>query len=114
MSGPREPDSEGIGSSGPGVRLRLYVAGSAPTSVRAQQNLSTAIDELGGSERFDLEVLNVFAHPRRAIVDGVIVTPTLIGSGPTGKVLMLGDLTDASQLKALLADLNGPDPAAKL
>ncbi len=113
MSGPREPDVNGNGSSGADVRLRLYVAGSAPTSVRAQQNLSAALDELGGPRRFDLEILNVSAHPRRAIVDGVIVTPTLIGSGPTGKVLMLGDLTDASQLKAILADLAGPDPALK-
>lgn len=53
----------------------------------------------------ELEVINVLAHPRRAIVDGVIGTPTLIGLKSTERVLMMGDLTNAAQLRSLLAGL---------
>ena len=87
------------------LRLRLYIAGSTPNSARARQNLLAALAEIGQPNFQGLEIINVLAHPRRAIVDGVIVTPTLIGLKSAERVLMMGDLTDSAQLRSLLADI---------
>jgi circadian clock protein KaiB len=88
--------------------LRLYVAGSTPNSTRAESNLLAAIKEMdaeGG--RLELEIVDVFTHPKRALTDGVIVTPTLIGIVANGRKTLMGDLTDSAKLKLLLASLQG-------
>jgi circadian clock protein KaiB len=91
-------------------KLRLYVAGSSPNSARAQQNLATALGGLVESaDRFNLEIIDVFTEPRRAIRDGVIVTPTLIAIWPAGRSVIMGDLTDTAQLSGLLATLAAAD-----
>jgi circadian clock protein KaiB len=86
--------------------LRLYVAGSTPNSTRAESNLQAAIRELeaeGGA--LELEIVDVFTHPKRALTDGVIVTPTLIAIVANGRKTIMGDLTDGAKLKLLLASL---------
>jgi circadian clock protein KaiB len=86
--------------------LRLYVAGSTPNSTRAESNLLAAIKEMGADGGgVDLEIVDVFTHPKRALTDGVIVTPTLIGIVANGRKTMMGDLTDNAKLKLLLASL---------
>jgi circadian clock protein KaiB len=87
-------------------RLRLYVAGSTPNSTRAESNLLAAIKEMGAEGGgVDLEIVDVFTHPKRALTDGVIGTPTLIGIIANGRKTMMGDLTDSAKLKLLLASL---------
>ena len=85
-------------------RLRLYVASSTPNSARAEDNLRVALDGMGG-ERPELEIVDVFTQPRRAVTDGVIVTPTLIGLRGTLRLTLIGDLTDAAKLHGLLREL---------
>jgi circadian clock protein KaiB len=86
--------------------LRLYVAGSTPNSTRAESNLLAAINEMGAEGAgVDLEIVDVFTHPKRALTDGVIVTPTLIGIVANRRKTMMGDLTDSAKLKLLLASL---------
>lgn len=88
------------------ARLRLYVARSTPNSVRAASNLTAAIETLGsGLARPTLEIIDVFAEAKRAITDGVIVTPTLIGLNVGKRVVLIGDLADRAQLDDTLADL---------
>ncbi len=81
--------------------LRLYVASATPNSARARSNLRAALDAIGDGG-LKLEVIDVFETPKRAMNDGVIVTPTLIGMGAGGRQTLLGDLSDTVQLRGLL------------
>ncbi len=89
-----------------GSWLRLYIAGGTPNSARAEQNLKAALYQLDGTaDRLNVKIIDVFKEPKRALTDGVIVTPTLIGGGQTGRAVIIGDLTDTSKLAHLLQTL---------
>ena len=101
-----ELSSGGDAGPEPAVRLRLYVARSTPNSVRAEHNLAAVLDGLEhGRARPPLEVVDVFSEPRRAMTDGVVVTPTLIGLGLGKRVVLIGDLADRDRLETVLRDL---------
>lgn len=86
--------------------LRLYIAHATPNSTRAEQNLSAALNAIDGAgKKLELEIVDVFTQPKRAITDGIIVTPTLIGLKENGRVTMMGDLSDSAKLKLLLESL---------
>lgn len=71
-------------------------------------NLAAALASLDSeAARPDLEIIDTFLQPKRAIKEGVIVTPTLIGSNAGKRVMLMGDLSDLSQLNAVLTDLLG-------
>jgi circadian clock protein KaiB len=90
----------------PTARLRLYIARSTPNSVRAKHNLSVALDGFqDGLVPPEIEIIDVFLQPRRAITDGVIVTPTLIGSNSNKRFVLMGDLADQVQLQRVIRDL---------
>jgi circadian clock protein KaiB len=89
---------------GPGVTtvvvLRLYIAGAAPNSVQAIANLEAICREhLKDGHR--LEVVDVLEHPRRAMAEGVLVTPSLSRLSPLPAVSVVGNLSDRN--KVLLA-----------
>ncbi len=82
------------------VMLRLYIAGDAPNSVQAIANLEAICQEyLQGGHK--LEVIDVLKHPRRAMADGVLVTPSLAKLSPNPVANIIGNLSDKS--KVLLA-----------
>jgi circadian clock protein KaiB len=82
------------------VLLRLYVAGGAPNSVLAIANLEAICREyLKDGHR--LEVVDVLEHPRRAMAEGVIVTPSLAKLSPLPAASIVGNLSDRN--KVLLA-----------
>ncbi len=85
------------------LRVRLYVAGTAPNSVAALHNLRALCrDGLDGD--CAIEVVDVLEEPGRALDDGIIVTPTLVRVEPAPSVFVVGDLGDReSVLLALLA-----------
>ncbi len=88
------------------ARLRLYVARATPNSTRAEHNLKAALSCIDdAAKRLVLEIIDVFSEPKRAIGDGVIVTPTLIGLKDRRRLTMMGDLSDSGKLKLLLEDL---------
>jgi hypothetical protein len=90
------------------ARLRLYIARSTPNSVRAEHNLSVVLARLPGNlASLALEVIDVFAYPKLAITDGVVVTPTLIGLNSEKRIVLMGDLSDQAQLHGVLQDLLG-------
>ncbi len=87
--------------------LRLYVAGASPNSARAEQNLRSALAQVAGlGDRLVVDVIDVLADARRALKDGVIVTPTLISAHGGERSVIMGDLSDAAQLHGLLARLD--------
>ena len=83
------------------LRLRLYVAGSAPNSLRAIKNV-TAISEAHFGGAYHLEIVDMIAQPERALADAVIVTPTLLKPEPAPTQRIVGNLSDADRVLLLL------------
>ena len=81
--------------------LRLYVAGNAPNSVRAIAN-ARAICEEHFACVHDLEIVDLLEHPRRALDDGIIVTPTLLKVLPLPVQRVIGNLGDTHQVLLVL------------
>jgi circadian clock protein KaiB len=79
------------------LRLRLYVAGHAPNSARAIAN-ARAICAAHFEGCSELEIVDLLVHPRRALEDGIIVTPTLLKLSPAPTARVIGDLSDAAQV----------------
>lgn len=94
MATPRADDSRLV--------LRLYVAGHAPNSVRAIAN-ARAICSEHFAARHTLEIVDLLADPRRALIDGIIVTPTLLKLSPLPVQRMIGNLDDTDRVLMTLA-----------
>ena len=86
----------------PALRLRLYVAGNAPNSVKAIANCRAICDEHFASEH-DLEIVDLLEHPKRALADGIIVTPTLLKLLPLPVQRVIGSLSDTNRLLLALS-----------
>jgi circadian clock protein KaiB len=82
-------------------RFRLYVADDAPNSARAVANLTALCrDFLPG--RHDIEIVDVFLHPERALEDAIFMTPTLVRLAPLPGRRIVGSLSQTqSVLQAL-------------
>jgi circadian clock protein KaiB len=86
----------------PGLLLRLYVAGNAPNSVRAIANVKALCDEHFAA-RHELEIVDLLKDPKRALADGIIVTPTLLKLSPLPVQRVIGNLNDTNQVLQALA-----------
>jgi circadian clock protein KaiB len=62
-------------------RFRLYIAGDAQNSAQAVANL-TALCRAHLHDRHSIEFINVFDEPKRALADGILMTPTLVKLAP--------------------------------
>lgn len=83
------------------IHLRLYIAGNAPHSSRAQANLAVICQHLPAG-RICLEVIDVLQEPLRALQDKVIVTPVLRKLSPPPEAQIVGDLSDYPQVRLAL------------
>jgi circadian clock protein KaiB len=83
------------------VVMRLYVAGRAPNSVKAIANLEE-ICRQHLKDGYRLEIVDVCEHPRRALDDGVLVTPSLAKLSPTPGANIIGNLADTRGVLAAL------------
>jgi len=82
-------------------KFRLYVAGDTHNSAVAIANLlALCTDYLPG--RHEIEIVDVFREPQRALEDGILMTPTLIKLAPSPTRRIVGTLT---QLQPLLVAL---------
>jgi len=79
------------------VVLRLYVAGGAPNSVQAIANLEAICAEYL-KDGHKLEVVDVVENPRRAMSEGVLVTPSLTKVSPQPVAQVVGNLSDKRQV----------------
>jgi circadian clock protein KaiB len=87
----------------PTGHIRLYIAGRTPSSLRAQKNLSVAVETIAKRAlQPNVEIIDVFAGPKRAISDGIFVTPTLIAQLSNKRMMMVGDLSDTDTLGSIL------------
>lgn len=89
-------------------QLRLYVAGDAQNSLEAMANLREICDRhLGGT--CDIEIVDVFLQPARAMEDGIFMTPTLVKLFPGVPRTVVGTLSDTvTVLQALELPMQRP------
>jgi circadian clock protein KaiB len=78
-------------------KFRLYVADDALNSVQAVANL-TAFCHKHLPGRHDIEVVDVFREPKRALADNVLMTPTLIKFAPLPMRRVVGTLSQPEPL----------------
>jgi circadian clock protein KaiB len=83
------------------VVMRLYIAGRAPNSVKAITNLE-AICRQHFKDDYKLEIVDVCEYPRRALDDGILVTPSLAKLSPSPGANVIGNLSDTSSVLAAL------------
>jgi circadian clock protein KaiB len=99
MSGSK--DTECNLSASDTYAFRLYVTGSAPNSVLAIANLREVCQRhLPG--RHHIEVIDLRRDPRRALADGIMITPTLVKLTPGPEVRIVGSLSDQAVIVANL------------
>ena len=81
--------------------LRLYVAGDAPNSTLARENLARLLERVDPAD-YRLEVIDCLRDPLRAIADGVLVTPTLLRVQPEPPRTVVGSLSAPERVAAVL------------
>lgn len=84
------------------VRVFLFVAGNAPSGVRALAQLQALLDKLG-ADRGLVERVNVLSEPQRALDANLIATPALQLIAEGESRVYVGDITPAlPELERLL------------
>lgn len=77
--------------------FRLYLAGGAPSSVRAFANLySICQKHFPDSHR--IEVVDILKDPLRALREAVLVTPTVVKLSPLPELQIIGDLSEEEEV----------------
>ena len=83
-------------------KLRLYVAGQTPKSLRAFANLKVLCDEhLQG--RYQIEVIDLLEHPEMARGDQIVALPMLVIKLPQAVRKIIGDLSNTDRVLVGLA-----------
>jgi len=78
-------------------KLRLYVAGQTPKSLRAFANLKVLCEEhMKG--RYQIEVVDLLEHPQLARGDQIIAIPTLVRKLPPPLRKIIGDLSNTERV----------------
>jgi len=85
----------------PFYRLRLFVAGDEPNSLKAKAVLSRLCDE-HLKDRCEIRIVDVFEDYQAAIDHGVIVVPALIVEAPLPVRTIVGSMTDEDKVLAEL------------
>ena len=82
-------------------KLRLYVAGQSPKSLTAFANLKNiCTTHLEG--RYEIEIIDLVAHPGLAATDDVLALPTLVRQLPQPLRKIIGDLSDTERVLVAL------------
>ena len=82
-------------------KFRLFVAGGTQNSAQAVANLN-AICRAHLPDRHHIEVVDVLREPKRALADGILMTPTLVRLAPTPVERIIGTLSQTQTvLRAL-------------
>ena len=77
--------------------LRLYVTGMTPRSTEAFVTIKALCEELLQG-RYELEVIDIYQHPQRAVDEQIIAVPTLVKLLPAPLRRLVGDLSDQERV----------------
>ena len=72
-------------------KFRLYVAGDAPNSAQAITNL-LALCRAHRPDHHEIEIVDILRESKRALVDGIFMTPTLVRLLPQPCLRIIGTL----------------------
>ena len=89
------------------LHLRLFVAGDAPNSRSAIQNLRATLAAYPSLDA-EVEIIDVLEHPEVGVRENVVVTPTMIKVVPLPARRIIGSLKDT---RALLGVLGLEEPS---
>ena len=78
-------------SQTPVFKFRLYVAGDTQNSMQATANL-VALCNAHLDKRHTIEIVDVLRDPKRALADGILMTPTLLRVAPAPERKIVGTL----------------------
>ena len=92
----------------PLFKFQLYVAGEALNSAQAIANLA-AFFRAHLPDRYEIEIVDVFRQPKRALAEGIFMTPTLVVLTPPPGRRIVGTL---SHTQTVLLALGLEDVAA--
>ena len=88
------------------IKFRLYVAGDTQNSAQAAANLTAlCLRHLPG--RHQIEIVDVFDQPKRALADGIFMTPTLVRLDPAPLLRIVGTLNQEEPVLQSLGLLSG-------
>jgi circadian clock protein KaiB len=80
------------------VKFQLFVAGDTHNSAEARTNL-TAFCQAYLKDQHTIEVVNVFKEPKRALANGILMTPTLMKLAPKrAPIRIIGTLSQTQPL----------------
>jgi circadian clock protein KaiB len=82
-------------------RFRLYVADDTMNSAQAAANLQ-ALCKAHLPGRHEIEIVDVFKEPQRAILEGIRMTPTLLRLAPLPIRRIVGTLVDTQRVMETL------------
>ena len=83
-------------------KLRLFVAGQTPKSIRAFANLKVLCEEhLKG--RYQIEVIDLLENPHMARGNQIVALPTLVVNLPRPVRQIIGDLSNTDRVLVGLA-----------
>jgi circadian clock protein KaiB len=88
-------------SAGTKFKFRLFVAAGTLNSTQAIANLNT-LCRLHLAGRHEIEIVDVFREPQRALDEGIRMTPTLLKLSPSPARRIVGTL---GQTQLVLATL---------
>jgi len=83
-------------------RLRLFVTGASPNSIRAIANLKE-ICETHLKGKYELEIIDVYQQPLIAEREQIIALPLLIKKSPLPERRLIGDMSDVEKVLRGLA-----------
>jgi circadian clock protein KaiB len=84
--------------------MRLFIAGNAPNSRLARENLQRLCQRLDGHE-VKLEIVDVVKDPDSAVAHGIYVTPALQVIEPRPGALVFGNLSNLEALVSLFPEV---------
>jgi len=81
--------------------LQLFVTGMSPKSMEAIENIKSLCDEYL-KDAFELEIIDIYKHPERAVEQHIVFSPSLIKQLPLPRKTLIGTLADTGKVvKAL-------------
>jgi circadian clock protein KaiB len=78
-------------------RFRLFIAADTVNSAQAASNL-LALCKTHLAGRHEIEVVDVFENPARAVAEGIRMTPTLLKLTPAPPRRIVGTLVDLDRV----------------
>jgi len=78
-------------------KFRLYIAADTHNSAQAVANLNS-LCRAHLADRHEIEIVDVFRQPQRALAEGIRMTPTLIKLAPAPMKRIVGTLSQTQRV----------------